>query len=325
MGVISLVSCSGAPGVTTVSLATTAALTATSVPEPVMIEMATSGGVVAGQYDLPSEPGLTSLAIALGGEPPDILDHAQELPGGVPVVVAPPSNSKIIKLVEARADPLAHFLADAPVTAIVDCGRISTTTSLQPLLDVSALVGVVIRPSRENFQLAATTMTELNESTTRPTPAGWVIVGPCPWSHDEIVGQYGLPILSVISEDRLGADAVAGLRRLRRRSPLARSVQTFADDIAKHLRIASPTEPLGYLNPADHYGVGEFEAAEYGNTEYEAVEPAELDFDNDASAAHEEGEYADGRHKGYEASVEYDDAEGETSLELPPLPGASVR
>ena len=248
MGMISLMSCAGAPGVTTVSLATTAALTGTSVPEPVMIEMAVSGGVIASQYDLPSEPGLTSLAIALGGEPPDILDHAQELPGGVPVVVAPPSNSKIVKLVDARAEPLAQYLADAPVTAVVDCGRISSATALKPVLAHSALVGLVIRPSRENFQLSATTLAELDEAMGRPAPVGWVIVGPCPWSHDDIVEEYGLPVLSAIADDHLGAEAVAGLRGLRRRSPLARSTRSFAEDIAKHLRVASPAEPLGYLH-----------------------------------------------------------------------------
>jgi hypothetical protein len=248
MGMISLMSCAGAPGVTTVSLATTAALTATSVPEPVMIEMAVSGGVVASQYDLPSEPGLTSLAIALGGEPPDILDHAQELPGGVPVVVAPPSNSKIMKLVEARAEPLAQYLADAPATAVVDCGRISSATALKPVLAHSALVGLVIRPSRENFQLSATTLAELDETMGRPAPVGWVIVGPCPWSHDDIIEEYGLPVLSAIADDHLGAEAVAGLRSLRRRSPLARSTRSFAEDIAKHLRVASPAEPLSYLH-----------------------------------------------------------------------------
>ncbi|MGI9598244.1 MAG: hypothetical protein ACR2QK_18925, partial [Acidimicrobiales bacterium] len=49
-------------------------------------------------------------------------------------------------------------------------------------------------------------------------------------------------------EDGVGAEAVAGLRRLRRRSPLARSAQSFADDIAKHLRVTSTDAPLGYLD-----------------------------------------------------------------------------
>lgn len=248
MGAISLVSCSGAPGVTTVALATTAALTATAVAEPVMIEMASSGGVVASQYDLPSEPGLTSLSLALGDSPPDLLAHAQELPGGVPVIVAPASNSKTSKLLEARAAPMAAYLAEVDATVVVDCGRISSLTSLRPVLDLSTLVAVVVRPSRENFQLAATTLTEINAQLKRPMPAGWVIVGPCPWPHDEVVAQYGLPVLSVVSEDRIGAEAVAGLRRLRRRSPLARSVQSFADDIAKHLRVTNPSAPLGYLD-----------------------------------------------------------------------------
>lgn len=251
MGAISFFSCSGAPGSTTVSLATTAALTATSAPEPVMIEMAASGGVVAGQYDLPVEPGLTSLTLALGGEPPELLMHAQELPGGIPVVVAPPSGSKTSKLLDARSALMARYLAEVEATVLVDCGRISSASPVIPVLDVSTLVGVVVRPTRENFQLAATTLAEINAGLSRPLPAGWVIVGSCPWPHEEVNRQYGVPILTTIAEDHIGAEAVAGLRRLRRRSPLARSIQSFADDIAKHLRVASPEAPLGYVaNPS---------------------------------------------------------------------------
>ncbi len=247
MTIVSLLSCSGAPGVTTVALATTAGLTATTVPEPVMIELATSGGVLASQYDLPSEPGLMSLALAIGNDYPQLLEHAQELPGGVPVVVAPPSSSKTAKLLDARAQPLAHYLDETPATIVADCGRVSPDTSLLPILELSSLIGLVIRPTRESFQLAATTIGELNDLTAEPLPVGWVLVGSCPWSHDEIVSLYGLPILSVMADDRVGAEAVAGLRRLRKHSPLARSARSFAEDIAKHLRVAPPYRPLAYL------------------------------------------------------------------------------
>ena len=250
MTVISLISCSGAPGVTTTALATAAALTATDVEEPVMVELASSGGVVASQYGLPTEPGLTSLALAIGSDQPELLAHAQELPGGLPVVFAPPSSSKTGKLLDAKARLLSQYLQETPATVIADCGRVASTTPLLPILERSSLIGLVVRPSRENFHLAATTSVELSEAATDPLPMGWVVVGHCPWSHDEIIGRYGLPVLSVIAEDRLGADAVAGLRRFRRRSPLARGAQSFADDIAKHLRVTSPSAPLGYLERA---------------------------------------------------------------------------
>jgi hypothetical protein len=247
MAVVSLLSCSGAPGVTTVALATTAGLTATTVAEPVMVELATSGGVLASQYDLPSEPGLMSLALAIGNDYPDLLEHAQELPGGVPVIVAPPSSSKTSKLLEARAGPLARYLDDVPATIVADCGRVSPTTSLLPLLKLSSLIGLVVRPSRESFQLAATTMAELNDRAGQSLPVGWVLVGPCPWPHSEIASLYGLPVLSAVPDDRTGAEAVAGLRRLRKHSQLARTARSFAEDIAKHLRLASGPEPLSYL------------------------------------------------------------------------------
>ncbi len=249
MTAISLVSFSGAPGATTVALATAAALTTADVVEPVLVEMATSGGVVAGWYDLPAEPGLSTLALAIGNEAPDLLAHAQELPGGLPAVVAPPSGSRVTKLLAARAAPLATYLRETEATVVADCGRIAVDTPLRPVLESSTLVGVVTRPTREDFRLAATALAELNTVAANPLPAGWILVGDSPWSVDEILAQYGLPVLATIAEDGNGADAIAGRRRLRRHAPLSRSVQSFADDIAKHLRVASVDDPLAYLHP----------------------------------------------------------------------------
>lgn len=259
MTAVSLVSFSGAPGATTVALATAAALTTTlradprheRIGEPVLVEMATSGGVVAGWYDLPAEPGLSTLALAIGNDAPELLAHAQELPGGLPAVVAPPSGSRVTKLLGARATALAVYLRDTPATVVADCGRISVDTPLRPVLESSTLVGVVIRPTREDFRLAATALAELNTVAANPLPAGWILVGDSPWSVDEILSQYGLPVLAVVADDANGADAVAGRRRLRRHAPLSRSVQSFADDIVKHLRVAPAHDPLAYLRPPD--------------------------------------------------------------------------
>ncbi|MEM9561572.1 MAG: hypothetical protein AAGA93_03075 [Actinomycetota bacterium] len=247
MTTVSLVSFSGAPGTTTVALATAAALTTTGVPEPVLVELATSGGVVAGWYDLPAEPGLSSLALAIGPETPDVLAHAQELPGGLPAVVAPPSGSRVLKVLGARAAALASYLQQLDATVVADCGRVAVDTPLRPVLEASSLIGVVVRPTREDFRLAATGLAELNTVASGPLPAGWVLIGESPWSVDEIIAQYGLPVLATVADDRPGAEAVAGRRRLRRHSPLSRSVQSFADDVTKHLRVASADDPLGYL------------------------------------------------------------------------------
>jgi hypothetical protein len=236
MTVVSLVSVTGAPGVTTLALAAAAALRTTDLHEPVLVEASASGGVVADWYDLPFEPGLTSLSLAVGGEPPDLLGHAQELPGGVPVVVAPPSGSRTAKLLDARVGVLARFFDQAEATVVVDGGRIDPLTPLLPILDASALVGLVVRPGRSGFRLAATALVELNQRNGRPLEAGWILVGPNPWSVDDIVTRYGFPVLASIAHDPDGADGVAGVRKLRRRSPLARSAASFADDLARHLR-----------------------------------------------------------------------------------------
>lgn len=249
MTVIALVSCSGAPGVTTVALATAAALTNTDAPEPVMVEVATSGGVLGDQYDMATEPGLATLTLALSEEETPLLAHAQALPGGVSAVVAPPSGSRVSKLLAAKVGPLARQLKRAPETVIVDGGRISTASPVLPILSQASLVGVVLRPSRQDFHLAALTVAEINEQLETPLPAGWVLVGANPWSTDEVLAQYGMPILATIAEDPLGAEAAAGLRRFRRRAPLVRSANAFAQDLAKHLRVSDAEAPLRYLEP----------------------------------------------------------------------------
>ncbi len=248
MTVVSLISFSGAPGTTTLAVATAAALTTTSAPEPVLVELASSGGVVAGWYDLPTEPGLTSLALSLGDAASDIMVHAQELPGGLPLVAAPPSGSRIGKLLAARGVSLAAFLRSIPVTVVADCGRVMIDSPQRPILESSTLIGVVVRPNREDFRLAATALAELNTVVDVPLPVGWIMVGQSPWPIDDIIMQYGLPVLATIADDPTGAEAVAGRRRLRRHAPLARSVQSFADDITKHLRVAPVDDPLAYLH-----------------------------------------------------------------------------
>lgn len=247
MTIISFASCTGGPGATTTALATAAALMRTDIGEVIFVEAAESGGVVASQYDLPPEPGLTSLALALSSDAPDPLRHAQELPGGLPVVVAPLSASKTTKLLEARGLQLAIYLRSLPMAIVADCGRLSIGSPVVSVLEASSLVGMVVRPTRESFRLAATTLAEVGETTSAPIPAGWVIVGESAWSYDEIITQYGLPVLATIALDRAGADAVAGLSKMRRRSPLARSAQSFADDVVKHLRVSRADAPLDYL------------------------------------------------------------------------------
>jgi len=303
---ISLVSFSGAPGATTVALATAAALTnalSDEVGEPVLVEMAVSGGVVAGWYDLPAEPGLSTLALAIGNEAPELLAHAQELPGGLPAVVAPPSGSRVTKLLGARAAALAAYLRETEATVVADCGRVSVDTPLRPILESSTLVGVVIRPTREDFRLAATALAELNTVAASPLPAGWILIGESPWSVEEILGQYGLPVLATIAEDHNGADAVAGRRRFRRHAPLSRSVQSFADDIVKHLRVASADDPLSYLrsNPDSNT-----EPSRNPGPAAEA-EPAEPRSDG---VPHDEVTGQAGLDQEHEHGVEYEPAEG---------------
>ena len=70
-------------GATTLALAL-----AGSLERAVLIEADADGGVLALRYGLAREPGMATLAASRPGSGGGVLDHAQALPGGLPVVVA---------------------------------------------------------------------------------------------------------------------------------------------------------------------------------------------------------------------------------------------
>ena len=91
MSLVVLCSAHGSPGVTTTALALAATW-----PENrrcLLVEADPFGGVIGARYGLGDTPGLSSLAAgARGGiDEEAVWSHAQQLPGGVPMLVGPAS------------------------------------------------------------------------------------------------------------------------------------------------------------------------------------------------------------------------------------------
>ncbi|RCV57480.1 hypothetical protein [Marinitenerispora sediminis] len=126
---VALFSLGGAPGVTTVALAL-----AGTWPEEagaVLLEADAAGGDVATWHRLPPSPGLTDLAAAARRRPAGPAtatgpgEHAQGLPGGLSVCVAPVTADRAGGAVRLLADA-SPMLATGPGPAVVtDLGRLT--------------------------------------------------------------------------------------------------------------------------------------------------------------------------------------------------------
>jgi hypothetical protein len=121
MTIVAVVSCCGAPGVTTLSCL----LGATWPSEPVaVIEGDPSGGVLAARFHLSIRTGWASATAAARRDPDRwcLDDHLQELPGGLPVLLAPPGPT-------SEQGSVVDLVCSASVGTdlIIDLGRLSAT------------------------------------------------------------------------------------------------------------------------------------------------------------------------------------------------------
>ncbi len=115
---IVLGSVKGSPGVSTFSLALAARWPGAA--KRVLVECDPAGGDLAARYDLALLPGLVSLAAArrgsgaaTGADGESLWSHTQVLPGGLPVLVAPPGGEQARAALasHATASDLTHLAA----------------------------------------------------------------------------------------------------------------------------------------------------------------------------------------------------------------------
>lgn len=255
MSVLSLVSAHGSPGVTTTALALAATW-----PEHrrcLLIEADLSGGVISARYGVGDSPGVASLAAAArrGGLNNDLVwKHVQRLPGGLPVLVGPPSPDESHAVFRDIAGELARWAAGEPdVDVIVDGGRITgRTPPIAPLLRASAVL-VATRPTVEQLRPARIRFEALQAS---GLDVSVLLVGDQPYGPTEVTSALSCPVAGTIAWDPKTAAVLAGapgaMRDLRR-SPLIRSAATLAAGLATPSgadRPAAPEEARQIAQPA---------------------------------------------------------------------------
>ncbi|MGH9158318.1 MAG: chromosome partitioning protein [Acidimicrobiales bacterium] len=206
--------------------ATTLALTlAGCIEGAVLVEADADGGVLALRYGLSREPGLLSLAASRQASGESLLEHAQRLPGGLPVIVAPESPQRAAQLLRTAGQRVATVLAGVEDTqVVVDVGRLSPTSPAGTVASSASVVLIVARPRAEELVAAAERVAALGDG------AGLVLVGSGPYSAADVATQLGCRVFGSIADDVRAAQAMAeggGPRRLAR-SALVRSARTLA-------------------------------------------------------------------------------------------------
>ncbi|MBA2437627.1 MAG: chromosome partitioning protein [Acidimicrobiia bacterium] len=236
MGLICVGSVRSSPGVTATVLAVGARWPGP--PPAVVIEADPDGGVLASRFGLGragESPGLTSLATAsrrgLGAG--EVWRHAQELPGGLAVVVGPDSAEAATTTVRSAGEALGRWLAAQPdMVALVDCGRLRPLSPTLDLVRCASQLVVVVRPRVEELQALSQRLAALQQL----TKVGLILVGQRPYGPDEVATVLGAEILGVIADDPRAALALEGdgssVKRLRR-SAMARTALGLAEVLAR--------------------------------------------------------------------------------------------
>ncbi|MEX2622944.1 MAG: hypothetical protein WD651_04400 [Acidimicrobiia bacterium] len=227
-------------------MTTTALALAATWPEHrrcLLVEADPFGGVIAARYGLGDSPGLSSLAaVARRGLDDDLVwQHAQQLPGGVRVLVGPASADEAHAVLRDIGGAFAAWsAAQTEVDFIVDCGRIAPgSVALGPLL-AAGVVMVVTRPTLDQLRPAAHRLASLEDS---GIEASLLLVGDQPYGSDEVSGALGSDVAGVVAWDPRTAAVLTGTHgavRDLRRSLLVRSVATLAEGMATPLADLDP-------------------------------------------------------------------------------------
>ena len=201
----------------------------------VCVELDPAGGDVAIRFGQPAEPGLVSLAAAArrGASACSLLEHAAALPGGLRVVVGPPSSDQATAALRAMGDRLADVMQRQPdVDVLIDVGRLAASSPHDAVLGGAAVTLVVARPTAEEV---AHVRARLEGWPSTAGPVGVVLVGDTPYGAQEVSEFLGVEVLGVLAHDPVGAAALAGRPvspRALALSALMRSAATLAERLA---------------------------------------------------------------------------------------------
>jgi hypothetical protein len=254
MMLVAVCSLKGSPGVTTFCVALAAHWPTQD--RCLLLECDPSGGDLATRFSLVSSPGLVSLAAATrrGSEPDMLWLHTQELPGGLPVVAAPPGADHALAALVALASKssagvsvLRMAAGATDMTVIADCGRVDPTSAVLPIVQSANAMVLLTRAHADDLAHVAARLTVVSRWSPRPA---LLLVGEG-YSTAEVSRELDVPIFGWVPEDGPGAAVLRGHRRIQgrlSRSPLGRAAGNVARALFANL--TAPPSPQHSSTPA---------------------------------------------------------------------------
>lgn len=230
--IVAFASAKSSPGVTTAVVAL-----ASMWPdgrEVLLVEADPAGGDIAARLELPSDPGIVSLA-AHGRrsiESDDVREHAQVLPGAraASAVLAPTSGEQAAVALMSMRGRLPTALAGLRgVDVLVDCGRLEGTSAAIDLASAADLLVWVTRPDVVEIHHLHARIAAVG----RRQASAVLLVGDTPYNAAEVGAALELPVLGAIAVDGRAATALRGDGggRSLDRSALFRSARAVAEVI----------------------------------------------------------------------------------------------
>lgn len=214
--IISVCSLSGAPGVTTVATALTAVWPTGPVKLPVLVEADVSGGDVGAWYRVLGRPGIVravaatrrDLAVLPGNdEVRPALRFATELPGGLRVLLAPPTPHEAGAVVSALAQRM-HVLHGG--VSVVDLGRVMPGTAGAAILAASDAVVLAVNGQDASQIYRVSRCRDVLEALTERGVRVGLAVRNSRFSTPEIESETGYPVWAQLPEDPVGAAFLRG-------------------------------------------------------------------------------------------------------------------
>lgn len=255
---VAVVSVKGSPGVTTFSLALAARWPAPA--HTLLVEADPSGGDIGIRFSLKTTPGLVSLAAAArrNDDPALLAQHAQNLPGGLPVVTAPADADRARTALSALADPtggvgiLRTALNTPDLVVIVDCGRVDPGSPAMPIVRAADAMILLSRAHADELAHLACRLTIIGRWTSHPA---MLLVGDG-YSPAEVARELGVRPLGRVPHDPPGAAVLCGrpnTLRWGRNGPAHSALGQVAHKVAKVISAEhAPLPAMPRQAPPDH-------------------------------------------------------------------------
>ncbi|WP_434447659.1 chromosome partitioning protein [Lentzea sp. E54] len=179
-----------------------------------LVEADGSGGDVGTRFSLAAAPGLVSLAAAVrfSGDPMLPWQHVQALPGGLPVVAAPPDADRARAALSVLADPttggdVLRTAASAPEAVVIaDCGRIDAGSPALPIVRAADAMVLLTRAHADDLAHLARQLPTIGRWTAHPA---MLLVGDG-YSPAEVARELGVLPLGRVPDDPRGAAVLCG-------------------------------------------------------------------------------------------------------------------